>query len=105
MASLQNLLSLGQLYVSFNVLKDNIEDWSTQVKFYFIVAAKDTSRVICKCKDNTCDWRLRANKQADNSIKIICSRPVHNSRPLMTELYLYRYLYIYGYVYLIFIFL
>ena len=72
MAGLQNLLpppELGQLYVSFDTLKNNIEDWSIREKINFIVAAKDTSRVIYKCQDNTCDWRLRANKQADNSIK------------------------------------
>ena len=68
MAALQNLLpapELGQLYASFHTLKDNIEDWSVHEKIHFTVPTKDVSRVIYKCKNNACDWRLRANKQHD----------------------------------------
>ena len=73
MATLQNLLpapELGQLYASFDALKDNIEDWTVCEKFHFTVPMKDASGVIYKCKNNACDWRLRANRQDDYSIKI-----------------------------------
>ena len=47
MAGLNHLLpppQLGQLLVSFDALKDNIEDWSIRETFYFPVTARDTSR-------------------------------------------------------------
>jgi len=58
MAALQNLLSaleLGQPYVSFDALKDNIADWSVREKFHFTVSTKDASQVIYKYKNNACD--------------------------------------------------
>ena len=87
MAALQNLLpapELGQLYVSFDALKDNIEDWSVREKFHFTVPTKDASRVIYKYKDNACDWWLRANKQDDDSIKISVLHAQHTCIALLT---------------------
>jgi len=55
MAALQN--------VSFDALKDNIEDWSVREKFHFTVPTKDVSQVSYISQNNACDWRLGANKQ------------------------------------------
>jgi len=54
MAGLQNplpLLELGQLYVSFDALKDNA--YTGKIPFY--CGSKETSRVIYKCKNPTRD--------------------------------------------------
>ena len=87
MVAVQNLLpapELGQLYVSFDALKDNIEDWSVREKFHFIILTKDVSRVIYISQNNAWDWRLRANKQDDDTIKISVLHAEHTCIALLT---------------------
>ena len=59
MASLQDL---GQLFMSFDALKDSIEDWSVWDKFYSTVTAKNTFRVIYKCKTMHATGDLEQNR-------------------------------------------
>ena len=40
---------LGQLFPSFTVLKELVEDWSVKERFSFKVADKDHERVIYTC--------------------------------------------------------
>ena len=73
MAALLELLPpplYGQLFVSFDTLREHVEDWSIREKFHFVVNSKDKTRVIYICKDQACQWRLRGSLQIDGSIKV-----------------------------------
>jgi len=87
---------LGQLYVSFDALKDNIEDWSSGKNSTLLWQQKTHLELYTNA------WTIPMISDTERSIIASKSHAVSlntthaHARPLMTELY---YLYLYRYVY------
>lgn len=78
LVEVQKTPELDQLFLSFDTLKKALQDWSIREKFSFKVEKKDQSRGIYRCVVNKCLWRVRANRTANEDIKITVLNSKHH---------------------------